>query len=256
LIAQGAVGTEDGLLRAEATKWNVNTGEQVETLLEFELDTAFQFNFYAYYIYPVIAFSSSFTQAAFSFNSRAVSLSDGTQVLWVENEIVRQIRWSPDDTRLAVVSGTAEIYQIETFDVASGDLINTIQGPDYSVGDMQWNADSSQLAVSSVWNAFSPSANVRVYTINPGNDYFASDDEDRAWGFEMDTGAAIAWHPRENMLAIASPAAIEVFSMSSEEAIVSIPVEGVSELDWSPDGERIADALPDGTIQIWEVPIS
>jgi WD40 repeat protein len=252
VVVQGTYGTEDGLLRAEATKWNAETGDLVETLMSYELNTAFDFNRYAYTGFPVIAFDPTFTQAAFSLNSNAVYLSDGTQIIFIEYGIVKRILWSPDGARLAVVYGNTDTYRIQTFEVMSGSLINTIWGQDYYVTDLQWNKDGSQLAVSSLWaNPFNPYINIRTYTITAGNDYLAG--EDRFWGFEGREGGAIAWSPQANLLAAAYPRAIDVFTMISENPITSIEAEDVSAVDWSPDGSQIAGALADGTIQIWDI---
>ena len=257
LVVQGTHGTEDGLLRAEATKWDAETGEQVETLLDYRLDTAFEFNFFAYNTYPVIGFDSTFEQAAFSFNKLKVTFSNGYNVISVGDQdsdlthYVQNIIWSSDDSQIAVIYGNVDHYYIQTFEVETSELINTIWGPDYYVSEIEWNADSPQIAVSSVW-ASGPSAQIRVYTVSPANDYLAS--EDRLWVFDDTSYAPIAWHPHENLLAMASPQDIQIFDPTVEEPIATISQEGVIRLDWSPNGQYLAGGLIDGTIHIFPVP--
>ncbi|MCZ2098744.1 MAG: hypothetical protein LC121_21280, partial [Anaerolineae bacterium] len=66
--------------------------------------------------------------------------------------------------------------------------------------------------------------------------------------------AAIAWHPNENLLAIASPMDVQIFDPAMDAPITTIDQESVIRLAWSPDGKYLAGALLDGTIHIWETP--
>lgn len=254
LVVQGTSGVREEVLRAQVTKWNVETGKQVDTLLDYSFNINMGENTYTYYsALPVFGFNSDYTMAAFSVNSNEITFSHRWEIIRVDNRKVHQILWSPDDSRIAIVFGDPDTYTIKTFDAASLELIDWISGDDYYVYDMQWNRASSQLAVSSIWaNPFNPYVNVRTFSIFPDDVYSIA--EDRLIRYLDANYAAIAWHPRENLLAIASPNEIQIFDPTVEEPIATISQEGVISLDWSPDSQFLAGGLRDGTIHIFPVP--
>jgi len=235
----------------QVTKWDAKTGEMVEMLLNYRLDTSFNL-WLSIYGGPIIAFDSTFTRAAFSLNSNVITISDEIQGFVTDYGTVYRMRWSPDNSRLAAATGTGDSYLIQTFEFERGVLVNTISGGDYGASDIQWSADSKRLAVASVWaNPLAPGiANVRVFLLRTFNDY---ETPEREWKFDPAHKAVIAWHPSQNWLAIASPTAVEVYDIAIEKPMLTIPVEGVTSLDWSPNGTRIVGVLPDSTLQIWEM---
>ena len=112
---------------------------------------------------------------------------------------------------------------------------------------------AKQVSVSSIWaNPINTYMNVRTYSIFPDDIYSIA--EDRLIRFRDAGYAAIAWHPHESLLAIATPQDIQIFDPEIENAVATLSQADVVRLDWSPDGEYIAGGLLDGSIRLWELP--
>jgi WD40 repeat protein len=261
LVAQGTSEPEDRLIRTQITKWDANTGERVQTLFDYQLDMTLVSNPYlSYLFYPVVRFNHAHTDMVYSSDSLTVTLSNTLSTFSVDAcghfAIVRDIVWSPDDSRLAVVCGGMDGNQIQTFDVKSTQPINIIQSRDYKY-ELQWSADSSLLAVlGRVPSSVAPFISISIYTVSPDMDYQLVG-PDKAW-FPSDTlFAALAWQPLSYFVAIATARDVQLYDAASGEfdwsssAIISL--QGATALAWSPDGQSLVGGLEDGTVQVWNI---
>ncbi|MBC7814070.1 MAG: WD40 repeat domain-containing protein [Burkholderiales bacterium] len=260
LIAQGNHSDENGHLQSSVTKWDADTGEFVDTLFAFELDTTFEFNPYGYYIVPTLALDSTTTKAAFSFRNVTVYLSDGTQVLHPNNQAathnVYRMEWSPDGERLAIVNGATDIYTIEVFDIASGDVIQVIVPSfQYYITDLGWDTTGNYLAASSMQFTCCESwSNIGVYHVQDAEALYSYDAADRWWGNIARYDAPVAWHPTDFLLAIANVNTVEIYDPNVENALFTIAVDEARDIEWSPDGTQIASVSSNGVLELWDVP--
>ncbi len=257
LIVQGTSATDDHLLRMSVTKWNASTGQKVDTLMSFQLDTGFDFNPYGYNIFPVMALDSTATKAAFSFRGGTVLISDGSQVLHLKNvnttNAVLRMIWNPNGQQLAVIYGSSDIYNIQVFNTETDELIlNIYQDLQYFVTDWGWDASGTYLATSSMrYTCCEGWSNIGIYKIEKGDDYI----DTQFWRTNIERYAApIAWHPSKYILAIATTDAIEVYDPSEKEPFFKVAVNEARDIEWSPDGMQIAGVTSDNTIKIWDVP--
>lgn len=260
IITQGRHLQNENHLQMSVTKWRATTGELVETLFSFEMDTSLEFNWYGYVIFPAIAIDRTATNIAYSFRSSNTYLSGVPTVLFAGpdswNNYNYMMQWSPGSTHIAVANGTSDVYNILIFETDSQNPIFVInQSMQYFVTDMVWDSTGKYLATSSItitggegWSS------IGIYEIEQPTDeiplYIYSADR---WWYEVNPDAAsIAWHPIDTILAVATEFAIEFYSPLSDDAIYTIPAASIQDLAWSPDGTQIAGVLLDGTIQIWD----
>jgi WD40 repeat protein len=257
LIVQGRKVQNEHLLQMSVTKWDANTGQLIETLMSFELDTRFDFNPYGYVVFPVFAFDRTTTKVAFSFRTGTVYISDGSQVLHLANDAatlgVQSMVWSPDGRQLAIVYGSSDAYTIQLFDVESGELLHIIsQSFQYFITDMEWDATGTYLATSSMrFTCCESWSNIGVYNLE-NHEYPFIDVADRWWSDNL-FAAPIAWHPTKLVLAIAGENTIKVYNPAKEIPLFAITIGKVKDIEWSPDGMQLAIASSQGTIKIRNV---
>lgn len=261
LVVQGTSGSEDNPLRTQVTKWDANTGELIQTLLDYQVSrNLVSVPHIDFSYYPVVGVNRTFTAMAYSLSSRTVTLSNTLSTIDVDAcgfyGVVQSIVWSPDDSRIVVICGGMDGNQIQIFDVASTQPINLIQYLDYTY-DLQWSTDGSQLAALSVH----PSANggyiIRVYKITQDDNellvFVRAYDETRS--------VALAWRPHDDVISIASAKGIEVFDLSSETSLTQvepmiISPEAATAVTWSPDGQYVAGGLTDGSLHVWKTSVT
>ncbi|MBI1278676.1 MAG: hypothetical protein GC179_11170 [Anaerolineaceae bacterium] len=263
LISEGKIADGKGEIQLTIAKWDSQNGQFVEDLFDYHIKTHFKFNTVAYNIFPVVGFDSTYNRSAFSMNSRMVAISDNSDfppVFFVDRGVVQKVSWSPNDSILAVIYGGTDTYNVQTFNVATGELINNIWGPDYGVHSLAWSSDNSLLAVESIWlSVASATSIVRLYSISKGNDYLS--DGDTSFPFELTQISstykrlypAMVWHPKVNILAISYAESIDFYRVPNKQPVKTILAENIVSLTYSPDGKHLAGSDPEGNIKIWDV---
>ncbi len=131
----------------------------------------------------------------------------------------RDLVWSPDSQRIAVISGRTtgagvEERSVKTYTLERGTNINY-----YILGH------------SDTW-----------YT-----DYVDASPEIAGNPVE------IAWNPSSNMIAIAFYNKLEIYDLDSDSSVFSTPIVGIESVRWSPNGTMIVTSS-DGDIEhIWGI---
>ena len=257
LIVQGVSIEDDTHLRMQATQWDADTGELMDTLMNFELDTRYEFNPYGYNIFPVLAFDSMTENTAFSFRDGTVYLSDGLNVLHVGESTtahVYMMDWSPNNQRLAIVYGGSDAYSIHLFDVVSGEREYRIdQSMQYFVTDLAWDATGRYLATASMrFTCCEGWSNIGIYLTESSESTYLFPEQ---WLNEVRTSPApLAWHPTETLLAFAGEESIEIISPIQDEQY-ALPVAQAIDIAWSPMGDQMAVITASGVIEIHEAAV-
>jgi hypothetical protein len=89
---------------------------------------------------------------------------------------------------------------------------------------------------------------VNIYSVEDGLEYY-SNKFDRA-------PLQMAWSADSAMIAIAFNEMVNLYALNDSEPMASIPISGVSAIDWSSDGTKMATGGTDGVVRVWGVPSS
>jgi WD40 repeat protein len=75
----------------------------------------------------------------------------------------------------------------------------------------------------------------------------------RIWAKEWDEGLQITWAPDSKRIAISFNKTIQVRDTSTDKVLLGFDGHSklITAVTWSPDGNFIASASKDGTVQIW-----
>ncbi len=198
---------------------------------------------------PVIGHSRDLARRAASApGSNIVTLGDLT--LTTAAPTVQAISWSPDDTRLAILSTSAEpgLAVIETWDVETGAPLSTavLEGIKEVHPAVHWSSTGALLHVAARTNSYDAYA-VYVYDAASGLPRFQ-------YGTPQFYPPQTAYHPDDTLLAVETLTAIVfVDAQTGTPYPNQIPAGYITGLAWHPAGEWLAGAGADGTIRVWDV---
>ncbi len=163
------------------------------------------------------------------------NMASGMMSRTLEGDYLDRLAWSPDGRALAAVSID---HTIHIRDAASGKLRTKLEGPDARVFNIAWSPDGRGLAstysdgILRLWN---PEGG-EMLRIPVGNDAYN-----------------IAWAPDGELLAIQSNDILLIDAATGEPRLRLAGVtEPINTITWSQDGRRLASALSDNTIGIWD----
>jgi WD40 repeat protein len=212
---------------------------------------------------------------------------DATTGLLVQNlnghaNPVNQVRWNPVGKYIATSSQDGSII---IWNANNGDIISTFELKD-NVNFIDWNPDGIRLASagldgsSVIWDAFSGSKILTLEeTLNskdeikwsPDGNYVATSDgcdPIKIWDgytgnllkkFKESVGTVLAcyfnWNPDGTLIASRSYyTKAFVWDVLSGNMIFILDHQSIiSDIQWSPEGNRIATIGVDSTIKIWEI---
>lgn len=160
-------------------------------------------------------------------------------------DLVSDIKWSPDGTRLAVVSFPS-LYILDT---TTWDAILFIE--DANIPSIQWSPDGTNIAA--VQGGLNES--LLIWDANSGEllKRFDRNEMNRVNG---QLGLYIlSWSPDATMIASdSSGLSMLIWDIETGDILVveGHGENGVREIDWSPDSTRIVSGGADTTIRIWD----
>jgi WD40 repeat protein len=250
-------------------EWDAKTGESLGTVHET----------YGYVSHdspesflPYYTWSEDFSRVVTQMDGEPTTISTvgGVGGLFSPNEVVAtleiverisKIVWSPDNTRLAIITSNDVVNGTSAwiYDANDGQLITQLQ-PSLSSNlyDVSWSRDSSMVALVGAHGL--ADANRTEHRL----DVLAVDPVSKQASLmtsvaELDLRFYHAWHPKSHTIAIANSAGIGIYPIDSVTVgIDAIPIANIPNLiafalAWSPDGKMLAGSANDGTIRIWDV---
>lgn len=198
-------------------------------------------------------------------NSPAVCSAITGDILYVyygNTSAILTLAWSPDGTWIA--TGCTD-GNVQVWDATTGLTQVTYSGHRAEVNAVSWSPDSRYIASAS------SDGTVQIWEATTGKRLFT-------WKGHAGSVNTVAWQPGTSLLArnefrIASggaDATVQVWAVSAKgkggqhgQATTVPTIQGdvllyrghsaqVTAVSWSPDGQRIASASADGTVQLWQ----
>jgi WD40 repeat protein len=269
-----------------AYRWNTDTGRADRVIME-TVDQGGPL--------PIVDWTRDFKQSAWR-SYDGTELRIGTDnaperfSLAVDEDVIVQIQWSPDGTRVATLSAErTDTYtkigrvSLQVWDAETGALISRFGAMNWS-SSVGWSPDSSTLTL------MEPHAGYR-YTLhiidaatgaqrfethyawmprlqwNATGDKFAIVQTERNSSLlqiiSAQTGERLAerkyhtapispaWHPQRDILALAAGDTLDLLDGTTLEPLATFAPGDVSP-SWSPDGTMLA-LFDSGTIRIWQM---
>ena len=153
------------------------------------------------------------------------------------SEYITDIAWSPDGTRLAVITAAGELAVWQ-----EGKIDLLVSKSDYSLDCLAFSADGRWLAVAG------QKGEVRIWQLHKNKfESIATLNCEKAW---IDS---LCWNPRQNLLAFAVNRQIQIWDANTQKAIASVDFKNSSifNLAWHPNGELLA-ASGHGGVKVWQ----
>jgi Tol biopolymer transport system component len=150
--------------------------------------------------------------------------------------------WSPDGSRIAVVTNACYAPRVSVVDVDGGGTVEVAafdgiaSGQGWIVWGIEWSPDGRQLVVpAQLQQRYVEGAPYRTYLVNA---------DGSGKPVELFEGFPLGWSPDGKSLAFSAPSAegatLSIFDMTTGTATVIDRGWSIGYLDWSPDGQRIA----------------
>jgi len=163
----------------------------------------------------------------------------GLRHLTPGQEGLYEFRWSPDGSRIAVVTSACYAPRVSVIDVDGGGTVEVAAfdgsagGQEWIVWGPQWSPDGRRLAVPA-----------RRYEEGGPYHTFLVNADGSGEPVELFEGFALGWSPDGESLAFFTRsdegATLNVFDMATHTASVIERGWSIGYLDWSPDGQRMA----------------
>ncbi len=148
------------------------------------------------------------------------------------------VAWSPESDFLA--SGGR--YTVNKWDVATGDLLITVQGHTAYLTSVTWSPDVRYIASGAEYGTRDGS--IKIWNVETGN-------EIRTIRVDCLIGVlSVDWNPDGKYLAATDCVTVKVFEAATGKLISTLPSGGASSVEWSPDGQYLA-APADRRIKVW-----
>jgi Tol biopolymer transport system component len=157
--------------------------------------------------------------------------------------------WSPDGSRIAVVTNACSSPRVSVVDVDGGGAVEVAAfdgsagGPEWVVTEPQWSPNGRQLAMSGRSREEVPSYQTLLVSADGSSE-----------PIELFEGLALGWSPNGESLAFSTRwdegATLSVFDMATRTGTaIDEGRKFTSFASWSPDGQRIAYSMwqPDAT---------
>ena len=188
---------------------------------------------------------------------------DGTVRIWdmatdkvvgnytIDGSPVLTVAWSPDGSLIA--AGTRKGI-VELIDPTDGTVSLTIQVSKDGVplGAITWSSDGTELGTALYQGSVNP-GDIQLWDATSGDPL---DSGKNAKSYTTPGPTGIAWSPTDEIVAWVSHAKngqVALWSVGDDKnSVVYDAQSGVDSIAWGPNGDMIATAGADHTIQIWD----
>ncbi len=260
-----ASASEDGTVQV----WDAGTGRNVFTY-QWQQDT-----------FSAVIWSRDGANIASAAQDGPVQIwnaRDGS-LLFSDQTNARAIAWKPDN--LFIASASSNNSDVQVWDTSVGDTVFTYQGHYNRVNALSWSPDNMRIASGSgdktvqIWNALDGTTSytyhkhfteVNAVAWSPDGAFIASASNDSVLVWDVSYGEtpstysvssdAVTWSPDGTRIAFADGNNVQVYNIGSGENLTTYSGHNdiVWSIAWSPDGQHIASASVDTTVQIWDAP--
>ncbi|KAA5541566.1 protein kinase [Roseiconus nitratireducens] len=178
-----------------------------------------------------------------------IGSGQSTEINVLSSRQLPSVHWSPDGNRVAF-AGNEDHHRPAVFihDALSGEkqiesLIGTLDSGN-ALESLAWAPDCTKLVVGS------PDGHCHLVDANSGSIELAV----RPFGGRV---RALAWHPSDDRIAVGGGTGwVVVLDAISGEVLLKFEIDEVPhQLEWSPDGQRLAVRLANGGIQVWDAAV-
>jgi WD40 repeat protein len=163
----------------------------------------------------------AYQQWDFDYNITIYDFQTGEEVSYMQGrmDFVHDLIWSPDNKRIAVISGRTtgggiDIRSVKTYTLEKG-------------------------------------ANAGFYLLGNSDVWYSDDISSTA-----DAGYPIqvAWHPTAYIIAVAFYERLEIYDVEADEMLFSEPVSDIKSVEWAANGKVIITESGEGQVLLWGVP--
>lgn len=179
------------------------------------------------------------------------------------DESTKQAIFSSDATMIAVAQQQGDSdFSVSVIDLRTSNAVLNIQGRMDFFRDLFWSPDSTRLAITSVRTTLSglQETSIKLYTVSQDNNYLLGSSDvwytdyfDLTHGPQVPT--EVVWNPTSTMIAVTFQNQINIFDGLQDEALVSLDMLNIVNLQWSSDGKFIVIENVDGEIEILGISI-
>jgi len=177
---------------------------------------------------------------------RLVDPSNGSTIreLKGHTDVVHDLRFSPDATKLAAAGGPpAQQGEIKIWEVATGKLLQTITGHTDFIYSCSWSPDNKNIASASY------DKSIKIWDVEKATEIKTLKDH-------ADAVYAVAYNPAGNLLASGSAdRSVKVWDVAAGKRLYTLSGHGdiVFSLSWNAAGNQITSTGADRTVRTWNV---
>lgn len=207
-------------------------------------------------VFLSIALPNSITAGAWSPDGQRIAIDAGDHTIQVWNVFTKQkiathpvqtqanisaLVWSTDGTQIASATydGSIQIWNAANGRNASPSIENAGQ-----IVALSWSSDGKRIALATsddsvqIYNETSSGNKLQVLRYSTGS---------------ITPFVALVWSPGGLFLAASDNAQVQVWNAATGKQLMRYRghTDGVSDVQWSPDGTKIASASLDKTVQVW-----